>query len=87
MNIAKIWKLYWAWKKIKRALKGVVMSDKLKSRKLWVTVGTAIGIVLIRALELPVDDATITKLIALVLGYDVVQGIDDLVGKGKKNSK
>lgn len=81
MNILKMWKLFKAMKKIKKILKEVKMSGKFGSRKLWFTVGTAMIIVLNRALGLDLDDATITKLIGLVIGYDLAQGAVDLVNK------
>ena len=58
--------------------------EKLKSRKFWITIGTAILIIANRALGLGIDDETITKLIALVAAYDVGQGLADL-GLFKKN--
>ncbi len=57
------------------------MLEKLKSRKLLVTLGTAALIILNRALGIGIDEETITKLVTLVIGYDVGQGIADVLGK------
>ena len=81
MNIfEKLW-VYKTLVAISKKLKGGTMLEKLKSRKLLITLGTGILILLNRALNLGIDDETITKLVGLVVGYDIGQGVADLVNK------
>jgi len=81
MNIINKIKIIFLLKQIITEVKKINMSDKLKSRKFWLTFLTAILIILNRALGLGIDDETITKLVGLIIGYDIGQGVADLVGK------
>lgn len=81
MNIFDMYKIASFFSELKKKLKEVTMSDKLKSRKFWLTVFTALLIIVNRALGLGLDEDTITKVVALVVGYDVGQGLAEIVNK------
>ena len=53
------------------------MSERLKSRKLWVAVGTALVIFLNDLFEFGLDEATITALVSTAVGYVLGQGAVD----------
>lgn len=58
------------------------MVEKLKSRKLWVAVITAALVAL--GSSIGIDEATITKLVALGSSYILGQGIADHGSQGAK---
>jgi hypothetical protein len=66
------------WDKIKlwRILKDKAMIEKLKSRKLWVTVITAAVVALSHQLGL--DQDLTTKLVGLAAAYVLGQGMADI---------
>jgi len=53
------------------------MEERLRSRKLWVTLAAMILVAFARVFGIEVDEATIYGLVALVSGYNVGQGIAD----------
>lgn len=59
--------------------------EKLKSRKLWVTVVTATLVAL--GGQLGFDEATITKLVGMASAYVLGQGIADAGAQGKALAK
>ena len=56
------------------------MTDKLKSRKLWITVAVAMAILLVQVFEIPVDIEAIMVLAGLGASYNVAQGWVDASG-------
>ncbi len=53
------------------------MPDKLKSRKLWVSLIAAVLIVFNDAFEFGLDSTTITAIVSTVVGYVLGQGAVD----------
>jgi len=45
------------------------MTEKLKSRKLWMAVTSAILVIANKGLDLGIDETTVTQFVALILGY------------------
>ncbi len=66
------------WDKIKiwRIIKDKAMLEKLKSRKLWVTVVTAAIVTL--SGQLGIDPELTTKLVGLAAAYVLGQGLADI---------
>lgn len=57
------------------------MKEKLKSRKLWVTLVAGIVVALNDAFGFGLDKDTIYSLVSLVVGYVFSQGIVDVTNK------
>lgn len=66
------------WDKIKlwRIIKNKAMLEKLKSRKLWVTVVTAAVVTFSQ--QLGIDPELTTKLVGLAAAYVLGQGLADI---------
>lgn len=66
------------WDKIKlwRIIKDKAMLEKLKSRKLWMAVGTAIVVTLSQ--QLGIDPELVNKLVVIAGTYMLGQGIADI---------
>jgi uncharacterized membrane protein len=58
--------------------------DKLKSRKLWVTVLYAIFVFVNEFFGIGLDDADLTRFAAVVVGYVLSQGMVDSMLTEKK---
>jgi uncharacterized membrane protein len=57
--------------------------DKLKSRKLWVSIVSAILVVLNDGLGLNIDNETVMQFTILIVGYVFTQGVVDAVQEKK----
>lgn len=57
------------------------MSHRLRSRKFWVAVGTAIGLVLVDGLGFELDKETIIAVVTIVAGYLLGQSFVDAKSK------
>ena len=60
--------------------------DKLKSRKLWVSIVSAILVVLNDGLGLNIDNETVMQFTILIVGYVFTQGIVDAVQGNKEKT-
>lgn len=58
------------------------VTEKLKSRKFWVTIGTMILLLFAKQLGVDIDESTVWGIVASVTGYNVGQGYVD--GQEKK---
>jgi hypothetical protein len=54
---------------------------KLKSRKLWFAIGTAILAILNEVLNIGLEEQTIQKIVEVCIGYIIGEGISDIVKK------
>lgn len=61
------------------------MSEKLKSRKLWVALITAVVIFLNDVFEFGLDEVTITALVTTAVGYVLGQGAVDALDRSSFN--
>jgi uncharacterized membrane protein len=59
------------------------MPVKLKSRKFWMAVCAAALVVANEGLGLGIDGETVTKFVALILGYIITEGAVDIKDAGK----
>jgi hypothetical protein len=72
----------WAKLKLLKVVRSPAMYEKLKSRKLWVTVVTAALVTL--GSQMGIDEATTTKLVGIAAAYLLGQGIADAATPTKK---